>query len=593
MRRSARHRHPGSTSLRRTTRTLSLVGIMAGVMMLAAACGTTAKTTPTSSGTATANPKGVINYAETPNSSLNWFLPIVNASYDSIQNFQFIYQMYKPLLWVNANYTINWNSSIAKKITDNKAGTVYHVFLHKKWHWSNGQPVTSQDILFSWHVIKEASSAQAPSPWPYVGAGSGDIPNGVASVVANNPYEVTFTLKKPANQQWFIFNGIIQVIPMPKAAWDIHKNILNEVKYLGSHGSNPQFDQVVDGPFKIGRTKRSQYWELVPNPKYDGHKSKAKAIYFDYEGSSSSEFGALKTGAVNVGYLDLSQYGSRSALTSLRDVITPQYLFGYFETQLNMFPGSPVKSLLDKLYIRQALQMSINRQAIDQSVYHGFAPPIDGPIPANPKTNFFDPALAKNPYPYSPAKAQKLLESHGWKMVNGVMTRHGHPLALTLAYPTGTQSEQTEVQLMQANWAKAGIKVSLQGMQANQLEEITYSPSESARWDMATGLAWFYDGPGYWPTGGQLFASKAPSGFGYSNATEDALIAATHRPYPTASQSLKAFYQYEDFTAKHLPVLWQNNVGTLAVHAPNVHGSVKYADASVGFPQMQYWWVSK
>jgi peptide/nickel transport system substrate-binding protein len=53
------------------------------------------------------------------------------------------------------------------------------------------------------------------------------------------------------------------------------------------------------------------------------------------------------------------------------------------------------------------------------------------------------------------------------------------------------------------------------------------------------------------------------------------------------------FDQYEYYTAVQLPVLWQNNVGTLAVHAPTVHNSVKYADASVGFPQMQYWWVSK
>lgn len=579
---------------RGVARKLWSAALLTGMLAFAAACGTSSSQAA-SHGHPTVKPTagGVINYALSPDSSLNWFLPIVNASDDSVMNFQYIYQMYKPLIWVNANYSINWKSSIARHITYNKSGTVYHVYLNPKWRWSNGKPVTSQDLLFSWQVIKEASSPQAPQPWPYVGAGTGDIPNGIASVVANGPYEVTFTLKQPTNQQWFIYNGLIQIIPMPKAAWDVRKNLLDEVKYLGSEGTNPQFDQVVDGPFKVGKTVNGQFWSLVPNRHYPGHKSTVKQINFVYEGSSASEFGALRTGTVNVGYLDLSQYGSKTQLTRLGDVITPEYMFGYFETQLNLFPGSPVRSQLSQLYIRQALQLGLDRQAIDQSIYHGFAPAIDGPIPATPKTSFFDPALAKDPYAYNPNRGKKLLESHGWHLVNGVMTKHGQKLAFQLDFPTGSEAETAEVQLMQQDWAKEGIQITLHGLQANELESITYTPNQSKNWELSTGLAWFYNGPGYWPTGDGLFNTDASSGFGYSSQKEDALIAATQKPYPTEKQTMNAFYRYEDYTAVNLPVLWQNNVGTLAVHAPTVHDSVRYADASVGFPQMQYWWVSK
>lgn len=568
-------------------------GMLAAILLSAAACGgasTQTGSAPASSQRATG---GVINYAEPPQSNLNWFLPVVDASFDSIQNFQFIFQMYKPLIWVNANYTIDWHSSIAKHISYNKNGTVYHVLLNPKRHWSNGKPVTAQDVLFTWDGIKAASGKSATAPWPYVGAGTGDIPSGVQSIVANGAHEVTITLKKPANQQWFIYNGIIQLIPMPKAAWDIHKNTQKEIAYLGKEGSNPGFDKVVDAPFKIGPTAQNQYWTLIPNSSYDGHKSTVKKVIFNYEGSNAAEFAALKTGTINVGYLDLSQFGSKSQLTKQGDVVTPEYTFGYFETQLNMFPGSPVKSLLDKLYVRQALQMGIDRNAINQSVYHGYAPPLDGPIPSVPKTSFFDSALNKNPYPYSPSKGKKLLEAHGWHMVKGVLTKNGHSLSLQLDYPTGTESELQEVQLMKSDWAREGILVSLRGMSGNQLESVTYTPSDAKQWEMSTGLAWFYDGPGYWPTGGQLFYTKAPSGFGYSNPVEDQRINATHQSFPTTKASLAAFYRYEYYTAIQLPVLWQNNVGTLAVCAPTVHNSVKYADASVGFPQMQYWWVSK
>lgn len=577
----------------RSAKVFAVGGTLAAILLSAAACGSTPVVGPSTKPATKPVAGGVINYAEPPQSNLNWFLPVVNAGFDSIQNFQFIFQMYKPLIWVNANYTIDWKSSIAKKITYNSQGTVYHIELNPKWHWSNGAPVTAQDVLFTWNVIKAASGKNAPAPWPYVGAGTGDIPNGIQSIVANGSHALTITLKKPANQEWFIYNGLIQLIPMPKQAWDVKKNMQQEIAYLGKQGSRPQFDKVVDGPFKIGPTQPNQYWTLVPNKAYDGHKSRVKKVVFTYEGSNTAEFAALKTGTINVGYLDLSQYGSKSQLTRQGDVVTPEYTFGYFETQLNMFPGSPVKSLLDKLYIRQALQMGIDRTAIDKSVYHGFAPPLDGPIPSTPKTSFFDSALNKNPYPYSPSAGKKLLQKHGWHLVNGVMTRNGQTLSFQLDYPTGTESELQQVQLMKSDWGHEGIQVSLHGMSANQLESTTYSPSESKKWQLSTGLAWFYDGPGYWPTGGQLFYSNAPSGFGYSNSQEDKLINATHQPYATKKQSLAAFYRYEYNTAIQLPVLWQNNVGTVAVHAATVHNSVKYADASVGFPQMQYWWVSK
>lgn len=125
----------------------------------ASACGSTSASPKAPSNHV--NPSGVIEFAELPQSNLNWFLPLVNTGFDGVENFQLIYQLYKPLLWVNNNYTIKWKSSIARKITYNKAGTVYHVFLNPKWHWSNGDPVTSQDFSLPGTSLKPP---QPPTP---------------------------------------------------------------------------------------------------------------------------------------------------------------------------------------------------------------------------------------------------------------------------------------------------------------------------------------------------------------------------------------------------------------------------------------------
>ncbi|RIV18618.1 peptide ABC transporter substrate-binding protein [Alicyclobacillaceae bacterium I2511] len=579
---------------------LSAIAVAAGSTLLVAGCGSS-PASPTSNGTANSNgttanaqptPGGTIQYALPSQTNLNWFLPITNAADDSVYNTQFVYQMYKPLLWINNQYQINWNSSIASKITYNSAGTVYHVFLNPKWKWSNGQPVTSKDVMFTWNVIKAASASNAPTPWPFVGAGTGDIPNGIASVVPNNANEVTITLKKPANQQWFIYNGIIQLVPMPAAAWDIHKNITNEIKYLGANATNAMFDTVVDGPFKVQSATPSQSWVLVPNKNYAGHKSVVDKVVFNYEGSSTAEFAALKTGNINVGYLDPSQLGSEGALTSMGDKMTPLYSFGIFWTEMNMWPGSPSKSIFDQLYVRQALQMGIDNVGISKYIWKSYAVPIDGPIPTVPKTQFIDPTLNTNPYPYNLAQGMKLLELHGWKKVNGVMTNGNQQLKFTMIYVSGSTSSTDTAVLMKQDWANEGVDVTLKPVPFSTYLSMTANQKDHS-WQLATGSGWDYNGPGFYPSGGQLFSSTAPSGTGFADPQEDALIQATHTPYATTQQTMQQFFAYEDYTAKILPFLWGNNVATLDITAPTVHGAIQYADAAVGFPQMQYWWVSK
>ncbi len=327
---------------------LATIALTAGVGMLVAGC---SSSTNNSSGNTTNNtstsskptPGGVINYALPGATSLTWFFPIMTAANDSVYNQIIVDQMYKPLIWINNDYTINWKSSVADKITYNNQGTVYHIFLNPKWKWSDGTPVTAQDVLFSWQVIKAASSKSAPAPWPFAGVGTGGIPNQIQSVVANNNYEVTITLNKPANQQWFIYNGIIQLTPMPKKAWDVKSNMQDELKYLGQNATNLMFDKVVDGPFMPKSATPNQSWDIVPNPNYAGHKSIVQQINFDYEASTAAELAALKAGNINMGYVDTSELGNIPSLKQQGYNINVGYPFGVFYTVMNMWPRNDVR----------------------------------------------------------------------------------------------------------------------------------------------------------------------------------------------------------------------------------------------------------
>ncbi|MCY0881908.1 MAG: ABC transporter substrate-binding protein, partial [Firmicutes bacterium] len=231
---------------------------------------------------------------------------------------------------------------------------------------------------------------------------------------------------------------------------------------------------------------------------------------------------------------------------------------------------------------------------INKAIYHGFAPPQYGPVPSLPKSVFFDPALSKPTYPYDPAKGKKLLEKHGFTMKNGVMTSpKGVPLSFTMLYSSGSNALTDMVELMQQGWAKEGIKMTPVAEPFDTIVGDISSTSTADKWDAASGIGISYGGS--YPTGESLFepGSSSMDTFGYNNSQENALIAATHQPYANNSESLSHYFKYETYTAKQLPVLWNNNAATLLVTAPTVTNVVKYSNSITDMPQMQYWSAAK
>ncbi len=570
--------------------TLASAALAVGIATLAAGCGSTTTTsTASTSPTATAARGGTLTVALPADTNVTWYIPLFDAANDSVYNMWLNNQIYQPLVYLNDQYQIVPSQSVASKITYNKAGTVYHVFIGKQWKWSNGTPVTSKDLMFSWEIAKYASAKNAPSPWPFVGDGTGNIPTGIKSVVANSPNEVTFTLDHPANQQWFIYNGLIQLYPMPAKALNKYPhNPQLEVKYLGSIATKPSTaEKLSDGPFKLVSAQTNQAWTLKPNPRYGGHKATISKLVFKYESSDAAELADLKAGNVNLGYLDPSELGSAPSLKAQGDTIFPGYSLGVFWTEMNMWPKSPFKSVFDQLYVRKALQESIDQKAIVKELDKGYAVPQYGPIPSTPRTKFYN-AKAEPPMAYNLAAAKKLLTSHGWTMKNGVMTNSkGQQMKFTMMYVTGDEALLQQAQLMVADWKQLGVDVTLKGEGFSQFISITSDPTNTS-WQLAVGSGWDYNGPGWMPTGGQLFSSTAPSGTGYANKHEDALIAATHKPYPTPAAFMKAFYAYEAYTAQQLPFLWNPNPATINVGGSNVIGAKKYANSVTGNPGFNY-----
>lgn len=572
----------------RTLRTIKIMSV--GLVTAAlAGCGSSGSTaaSPTAQG-------GTAVIALAPQTSPNWFFPVRAVGFGSDVNMQLEGLMYKPLLDITANDSINFSHSLASSVSVSPNDKVFTIHLNPRYQWSNKTPVTAQDVVFAWKIIDTTSSADPSLPWIHAGSGVGGVPSLWQSVVAANPQTVVVTLKSPANPEWFMHNGLAPITPIPESVWNKYpSNFMKELAYIKSVANSPGARPygVVDGPYRFSSMQANTDWVFLPNLHYGGHHSSLSKVIFQYETSPQSEFEGLKTGTVTDGYLPSSLWSSRQQLG--HDVLTTAYLFGFDYLQPNLNPLAPggLGQAFDQRYVREALEMGINQAGIISSLYHGHGVAEDSPIPAKPPTTFYDAGLSTPPYPYNPQRGKSLLEAHGWRMVNGVMTKGSTALRFTLTYVSGSNTDADIVQLIKSTWATEGIQVTLTPQPFDQIIAQA-NQTDPAKWNMVWwGGGWTYE-PDFYPTGGGLFKSGSGANFGgYDSSEMNTLIAETYAPGSAAALQTR-LNAYQAWAAKDLPVLWMPWTPAFNVHAANLHGTVSTFNPVSDLLSPNYWTLS-
>jgi peptide/nickel transport system substrate-binding protein len=360
---------------------------------------------------------------------------------------------------------------------------------------------------------------------------------------------------------------------------------------LGTYASNPLW-QVVDGPFHLSSYDATDNGaSVVPNPKYSGPNppSVNKLVLAPFT-TDSAEYLELESGkTINIGYVppqDLPTYkgaafskngaplsGKNAGALAKNYNLSPSYPWGVNYFGLN-YTNSQYAPIFDQLYIRQAFQSLMNQTLWIQLYNAGYGAPTYGPVPVYPPTDLSDSGETVNPYPYSPSHAQQLLKEHGWDVVPGGQTTCANPgsgagncgagitkgeaLNFDYIYYNGATSFDSQIIEMAQAWkAGAGIVLNLEPKSFGYVISQAFGPpcvaGKTCSWVMANwGGGWIYS-PDFYPTGEEIFATGAGSNAGqFSNKTEDKLIRATN-----VSSSLTALYNYENYTARELPVIWQ------------------------------------
>jgi peptide/nickel transport system substrate-binding protein len=387
---------------------------------------------------------GTITWAMQPGTAPNWIFPVVPTADNSVfNNFTFIWEMWRPLYWtVNGVVPeVEPNMSIANPATYTNGNKTVTVSLKSNYKWSNGQPITANDLLFNVDLIKAAVKA---SPANWAGYVPGHFPDNVVSTSEPNSTTLVMNLSSPVNPSWFTTDILGQgpLIPLPSFLWaktsatstvvppsgwtpaamaNIFKYLTSQAKSLSTYATNPLW-QVVDGPYKISAyNTTSGAFTLVPNTTYGGpHVTPMSSFQGVPFTSNTAEFNAIKSGSIDVAYVDFNDVPQLPEVLRLGYNYFGMPDFGLTFAAYNFKDKTgDFNSIISQLYMRQALAHLVDQQGWITAFMHGAGAPGYGPIPAYPQSPYLPSNAATNPYPFNVSTTVNLLKTHGWTVVPG------------------------------------------------------------------------------------------------------------------------------------------------------------------------------
>jgi peptide/nickel transport system substrate-binding protein len=211
-------------------------------------------------------------------------------------------------------------------------------------------------------------------------------------VTVTAPLTIQLHLSEPVMESFFpVLHNVATMIPSPTA---VQSGNLREHPV----GAGPySFDELVTEDH-LSLRKFKGYWEVKAYP--------LAGVDFVHQGAGGpSNITTLLADAVDLA--DLSTTPEASTLEG-----RPGYKLYKQAADNNLYLMTMCKTEppFDKLAVRQAVAMSIDREAINQGALDGLGSPTSLPVGSNSQFYFDD--LAKR-YPYNPTKAKKMLRKAG------------------------------------------------------------------------------------------------------------------------------------------------------------------------------------
>lgn len=237
-----------------------------------------------------------------------------------------------------------------------------------------------------------------------------------------------------------------------------------------------------NGPFKLEEWVKGDHMTFVRNEDYNWAPGFAnnpgppylKRIKFVFTPEASTRVAMLRTGEVDgIVETPFERIEEIKGMEGVK-VISAAAPAAYF-TALNV-----TKPPLNEVEVRKALAYAINRTAIAEQIFYGYATPAYS-LYLSAKDEL---TTTKHLYEYNVSKAAELLEEAGWvdQDGDGIRERDGKDLSFSLWTSNKTEFRRTG-EVLQAFWREIGADVKLQRMdEATMRDRVANNEHQATVW---------------------------------------------------------------------------------------------------------------
>ncbi|NMM62893.1 peptide ABC transporter [Clostridium sp. P21] len=345
--------------------------------------------------------------------------------------------------------------TVAEKWEISSDGTKYTFHLKKDVKFSDGTPLTAEDVAFTYTALCDPNydgqiSNQANHIKGYKEYNKGDAKT-VEGIKVVDPYTIEITLSSPK----------------ASALWDLGGITILSKKYYGFEKGNFQRLKSLDqkpmgsGPYIMKKFKPGQEVDFESNPSYWRGPAKIKNIIMK-KTDASTMIQEITTGGVDVNLIPAKP--ENISMLDGAGFINKQFYtdngYGYMAFNLK----DP--RFQDKK-VRQALTYGLNRQGFVDSYYKGYASVCNQPFSPNQWAYSED----VNQYKYDPDKAGKMLDEAGWKLnsSDGYRYKDGKKFTINWLTYTGSKYEDSLISIAKDSWKKIGVELIPQSMDFNSV----------------------------------------------------------------------------------------------------------------------------
>lgn len=368
---------------------------------------------------------------------------------------------------------------LAHKWEKKEGGRVYIFHLRRNVRWSDGEPFTADDVVFTYRDIY--LNPQIPNSTGDMFRGilksQEDIKNFVRKI---DKYTVEFKLPEA-------FAPFLSALSAPILPKHKLEKFVKEGNFMTAWNVNTDPKDIVGtGPYRLKRYIKGVMVEYEANPYYYEYDNSGRQLPYIKRKIGyivqDPDTALLKYSLGEIDYMGVRPqdvlFMSRVKNTTLYDLgPTPSTTFLVFNQNPNSKVPKHKLRWFQNREFRRAISHAIDREGICYLVYNGLADPLYGPItPAN--RPYYTEGLFPV-YEYNLKKARAILESLGFKDRNGdgwLEDPEGNTLEIVLLTNAGNKEREAIGNMIKEDLEKIGIKVIFRPIDFNSLVNRLTSP---------------------------------------------------------------------------------------------------------------------